>query len=84
MEVHCFYRGVNPLNSEGRKDTEEVGGCFTGGEKKFTALKVPRQCPLVLIVMADVGGGRVEVWGSDEVKYGSTVFSVAMSTCEAC
>jgi len=34
--------------------------CTTAGRTNFTALKVPRECPLVLTVMTSVAGGKVE------------------------
>jgi hypothetical protein len=35
-----------------------------GGRDKFTAMKVPRQCPLVVLVNVDWRGGKV--FGSGE------------------
>ena len=47
----------------------------TGGEKKFTALEVPRQCPLVLLVKVSwresraLGSEKDKVFGSEVLAY---------------
>jgi hypothetical protein len=35
---------------------------MTEGRTKFIAVKVARECPLVLMVMTNVAGGKVEGW----------------------
>jgi len=83
MEVHCFGRAVNPLNSEGRKATKKWG-VYYGEEIKLYCSESAQGVPA-----RPYGNGKCS-WRqgrdlqSDEVKYGSIVFNVAGFACEAC
>jgi hypothetical protein len=45
-----------------------------GGNKMFTGLKVPRQCPLVLLVK--VAGNKVKRWEVKKVAAGEGLFGL--------